>query len=365
MALMAVHGEIQPLPDCAIFADTQSEPKQVYDWLNYLEEILPFPVYRVTQGDLSAKIGKKPNGRFDYMPLPAFVQGGDGRAALLNRSCTRDFKIDPIRRKVRELIGLTRRRSPKEPIVVQWIGISADEVQRARPSREPWVQHRWPLLELRRTRAHCLEWMEAHGYPKPPKWPRKRRDCQPGRPSPGVRGDVRSMNRTTMGKRVFDAYAGAGVMWGAVWSKAEGYEGCDVRYFPDERLAFVCDCIRLMRNIDLQPFSIFDFDSYGSPWDNVIVLAARRRVRKGERIGVVLTEGSGLHLKFGSLPNSLAALAGMTAKLSGVSRGGREIATRAINAMARRMNCRIEKTWLAERPQGAAMLYFGVVMVGF
>lgn len=47
-----------------------------------------------------------------------------------------------------------------------------------------------------------------------------------------------------------------------------------------------------------------------------------------------------------------------------MSRGGKEIAARAINAMARRMNCRIEKTWRAERAQGSAMLYFGVVMVG-
>lgn len=30
MALMAAHGEIQPMPDCAIFADTGWEPKAVY-----------------------------------------------------------------------------------------------------------------------------------------------------------------------------------------------------------------------------------------------------------------------------------------------------------------------------------------------
>jgi hypothetical protein len=29
MALMAAHGEINPLPDCAIFADTQWEPRKV------------------------------------------------------------------------------------------------------------------------------------------------------------------------------------------------------------------------------------------------------------------------------------------------------------------------------------------------
>ena len=33
MALMAAHGEITPMPDCAIFADTGWEPKAVYDHL--------------------------------------------------------------------------------------------------------------------------------------------------------------------------------------------------------------------------------------------------------------------------------------------------------------------------------------------
>jgi len=34
MALMAAKGEITPMPDCAIFADTQAEPQSVYDsWI--------------------------------------------------------------------------------------------------------------------------------------------------------------------------------------------------------------------------------------------------------------------------------------------------------------------------------------------
>ena len=37
MALMAVRGEITPMPDCAIFADTGAEPQYVYEWLNWLE----------------------------------------------------------------------------------------------------------------------------------------------------------------------------------------------------------------------------------------------------------------------------------------------------------------------------------------
>jgi len=169
MALMAAAGEITPMPECAIFADTHGEPSAVYAWLDWLEKQLPFPVLRVSSGDLPALIGVKPNGKYQYMPLPAFVAGKDGRASLLNRSCTRDFKITPIRRKVRELVGLTGKRSPPEAVVSQWIGISADEEQRAKPGREAWCAHRWPLLELRMTRLHCLEWMTAHGYPAPPK----------------------------------------------------------------------------------------------------------------------------------------------------------------------------------------------------
>lgn len=36
MALMAAKGEITPMPDAAIFADTSAEPQAVYDWLDWL-----------------------------------------------------------------------------------------------------------------------------------------------------------------------------------------------------------------------------------------------------------------------------------------------------------------------------------------
>lgn len=62
LALMIAHGEIEPV-DAAIFADTQWEPSHVYDWLDWLEKQLPFPVYRVTHGNLRtdtlAKGGRK------------------------------------------------------------------------------------------------------------------------------------------------------------------------------------------------------------------------------------------------------------------------------------------------------------------
>ena len=45
MALMADRGEITPMPDCAIFADTMDEPDEVYDHLDWLVKQLQFPVH--------------------------------------------------------------------------------------------------------------------------------------------------------------------------------------------------------------------------------------------------------------------------------------------------------------------------------
>lgn len=88
---------------------------------------------------------------------------------MIRRQCTTTTKIEPIRRKVRELAGLTRKRSPKHPVVEQWLGISLDEVIRMKPSREAWQLNRFPLIERRMTRRDCLEWLKRHGYPTPPK----------------------------------------------------------------------------------------------------------------------------------------------------------------------------------------------------
>ena len=167
LALMAAAGEITPMPDAAIFADTQSEPKGVYSHLDWLETKLPFPVHRVTAGSLRNQILAATRGeqRMDARP-PFFLSSG----GMLNRQCTQDFKILPIIRKVRELAGLIpRQRGPKEITTVQWIGISTDEAGRMKPSRHAWIKHQWPLIDAGMSRIDCLAWLAKRGYPKPPK----------------------------------------------------------------------------------------------------------------------------------------------------------------------------------------------------
>jgi 3'-phosphoadenosine 5'-phosphosulfate sulfotransferase (PAPS reductase)/FAD synthetase len=179
MALMAAKGEITPMPDCAIFADTQAEPDSVYEWLDWLEKELPFPVYRVTRGSLTERSltpavatskAKNYEEGEEYMKriIPMFGKMPDGEVvAALGRSCTADYKIRPIEKKIEEIANI--KRGEKDLKVTQWIGISYDEIQRMKESRKPWTQLRYPLIELQMHRHHCKQWMKKNGYPEPPR----------------------------------------------------------------------------------------------------------------------------------------------------------------------------------------------------
>lgn len=154
-------------PDAAVFADTGWEPEYVYVHLEWLEKQLDFPLIRVSSGDLrrNLKRGRTVTGH-RFVDVPFFVVGEDGKKGMLRRQCTNHYKIEPIYRHIRRLAGGKRGRPfPKGSHVEMWLGISLDEVGRMKPSREPWVDHRWPLVDRGMTRRDCAEWFAAH-YPE-------------------------------------------------------------------------------------------------------------------------------------------------------------------------------------------------------
>lgn len=161
MALMAAAGEIVPMPDCAIFADTQWEPRAVYEHLARLEKALPFPVLRVTKGSIRADIEAKSRGE-TRASIPWWIAGSDGRAAPGARQCTRDYKIAPIRRAIRERMAAAGVRSAE-----LWIGISTDEAARMKPSGVDYLTHSWPLIDRGMSRFDCSRWLDAHGWTAP------------------------------------------------------------------------------------------------------------------------------------------------------------------------------------------------------
>lgn len=156
MLLMAMHGEIEPMPDCAIFADTGWEPKAVYDHLAWLESVSTIPIKRVSAGNI--RVDALSGARFATMPV--FVTGvTDG---MLRRQCTNEYKIRPIQRMLREL-------NPKG-ITTLWLGISTDEAARMKESRVKYAVHRFPLaIEKRVSRSDCLAWLSDRDYPQPPR----------------------------------------------------------------------------------------------------------------------------------------------------------------------------------------------------
>ena len=157
-----------PKAEVAIFADTQDEPAWVYENLDRLRALGGIPIEVVSAGclgdDLMHKRGAAEGERFAW--IPAFTLLPDGRAGPLRRQCTRDYKITPIEKKVRTLMGYKPRQVIKEK-AASLVGISLDEVQRAKDSRTRWVETCFPLIDARMDRHACLTVIAASGLPAP------------------------------------------------------------------------------------------------------------------------------------------------------------------------------------------------------
>jgi hypothetical protein len=166
MALMFAKGVFEPMPDVAIFADTQAEPPSVYQWLDWLENELPFPVERVTEGNIATATLKprttKDGREYTKYDLPVYTLNHDGSRGMAKRQCTQQYKIKPLYNRVRELYG-------KKVKVTTIMGISWDEIQRMKDPYVKWVVNRYPLIERRVTRDMCIRWMAQEGYPRPPR----------------------------------------------------------------------------------------------------------------------------------------------------------------------------------------------------
>ena len=100
----------------------------------------------------------------DMLARPAFTpapwRARDG-SFMLRRQCTRQYKVEPIRRYLydrykRERIGLM-------------LGISVDEFHRMRESDAKRIEHLYPLVDERLTRNDCRAILERAGLTPPPK----------------------------------------------------------------------------------------------------------------------------------------------------------------------------------------------------
>ena len=171
MALMVGEGAFGRAPDCAIFADTRWEPPSVYEHVEWLRDRLGFPLYVVDNGrSLREDVRTLTNhsGARRYVDIPVYLKGSDGEGnGIGRRQCTTNYKVRPIRTKIRELLGLRpRQRVPAGTTVELWLGISTDEAIRMKDSRDRWITNRYPLIEAGMSRSDCTDWW-ATRYDRP------------------------------------------------------------------------------------------------------------------------------------------------------------------------------------------------------
>ena len=187
--LMSLYGDLPPF-DYAIFSDTGWEPAGVYEHLERLhEEAAKFgrTIDVVSAGNIRddhvnpqrenlfiRKAVKYPHYQGKQRTfIPFFViseptednPSGKGKTF---RTCTKTYKIEPIEKRVREILGLKpNQRWPLHHVVNQSMGISWDEAQRERKSDRPAIVHCYPLLDRKMTRQDCIDWLTDHGWDAP------------------------------------------------------------------------------------------------------------------------------------------------------------------------------------------------------
>ena len=174
MLIMALEGEINGVvPDYIIFSDTGWEPQNIYDWTekvnNYIKEKYNREIIYTNGGNIRTDLIRAATEGTRVASLPFFTLDEDGKKGMVMRQCTGNYKINPVKRKVRDLLGYKPGQRVKE-VVHMWKGISTDEIQRVKPIADKWIEAEHPLVEIVNVdRSACIAYVERTGLGTPAK----------------------------------------------------------------------------------------------------------------------------------------------------------------------------------------------------
>lgn len=174
LVLMALKGEINGvIPDFIIFSDTGWEPKHVYRWVDkvngYIKKKYGQEIIFTSNGNIRDDIVKGANDGSRFASVPFFTRDKDGNVGMAWRQCTNEYKIQPVNKKIRSLLGYKPHQRVKE-VVHLWKGISTDEIQRVKPSSERWQVAEHPLIMVADVdRSACIAYVEREGLGTPAK----------------------------------------------------------------------------------------------------------------------------------------------------------------------------------------------------
>lgn len=156
-----------PLPEAMVMADTGREQTEVWAYLrDHLNPFLRSTADReIEVVDQSlATVGLYGGKDRKTLLIPAFTLNEDGQRGKLDTLCSNEWKKRVIQRWLRK-----QGYGPKRPVTT-WIGLSTNEVGRAKPSGISWQEYAWPLLfDVPMTRQECRRLVENVGLPTPPR----------------------------------------------------------------------------------------------------------------------------------------------------------------------------------------------------
>lgn len=159
IAVMVANGELTR-PDRVVIADTGREAQETWDYTRDVVNPL------LAEVDLEVEIASH-----DYATVDLYALNGDllipaftGDSGALPGFCSNEWKKRVVSRWAKDQ-GYGKKNPAR-----MWLGISVDEVHRAKPSGIPWLHYHWPLLlDVPRRRDECINLVQLAGLPTPPR----------------------------------------------------------------------------------------------------------------------------------------------------------------------------------------------------
>lgn len=152
-----IYAGTLPRPDLLVMVDTGYEKRGT---LEYVDTILRRACAKMA---IEFVMLRTPNNdsvfsQSGVLLIPAYKVLPDGTVQKLPTRCSGPWKAEVIRRYLRSR-GVAKAR--------MWLGISTDEADRQRVSKQGWVTNYYPLLDLNISRYQCLYTIRSLGWPDP------------------------------------------------------------------------------------------------------------------------------------------------------------------------------------------------------
>lgn len=153
LCMLAVEDKITV--DAIVTAETGWEHPHTYEVEKYYNRIFEdkgIPVLKAFYADIHNDL----EGKFGTT-LPVFSSPTGG---MLNRRCTGEYKIEPLRMCIRKFMGLRLDNKGRtlRNTAIMYLGISYDEFTRMKDSNRAWIKNEYPLVDRRISREDCINY---------------------------------------------------------------------------------------------------------------------------------------------------------------------------------------------------------------